>query len=83
MAVHHGAMATRLYTYSNDSAIKHNTTQAIKVFSKSLLLRCKNFQRGQQGRLAVTTGLDKVQREVAIMKKVQTHTFHAVDWSVG
>lgn len=44
--------------------------QAIKVFSKSLLLRRKNFQRGQQGRMAVTTDLDKVQREVAIMKKV-------------
>ncbi len=40
------------------------------MFSKSLLLRRKNFQRGQQGRLAVVTDLDKVQREVAIMKKL-------------
>lgn len=35
-------------------------TQAIKVFSKSLLLRRKKFQRGQQGRMAVVTDLDKV-----------------------
>ncbi len=43
---------------------------AIKIFSKSLLLRRKNFQRGAKGRLNVTTDLEKVQQEIAIMKKL-------------
>lgn len=44
--------------------------QAIKIFSKSLLLRRRQFMRTGEGRMAVTTDLDKVQKEIAIMKKI-------------
>lgn len=44
--------------------------QAIKIFSKSILTRRRSFQRTNNGRMAVTTDLDKVQKEIAIMKKL-------------
>lgn len=43
--------------------------QAVKTFSRAALLKKKEFRR-EGGRVVRTTALDKVKRELAIMKKV-------------
>lgn len=46
------------------------TDQAIKIFSKSLLTRRRQYMRTGEGKMSVTTDMDKVQKEIAIMKKL-------------
>lgn len=48
--------------------------------NKRTLKRMRNYNRGEDGKMVITTGLDKVLREIAIMKKMSSpYTVKMID----
>ena len=46
-------------------------TQAVKVFTKSLLKKKREYYRKKEGGMAYTDALQNVLKEIAIMKKLE------------
>jgi len=44
---------------------------AVKIFEKSLLQKCRTVERDKENQMQVRTALDKVEREIAVMKMIQ------------
>lgn len=49
---------------------KNNVKYALKIINKALLLKKKNFQKDENGKMVVTTPLEGILKEISILKKV-------------
>ena len=63
-----GALS-RVYRCTKECSSSVTTEYALKVFNKSILKRKREFKR-VNGRMVVSTAFQKVQKEVAILKKI-------------
>lgn len=52
-------------------ATSNGTEFAVKCFDKSHLTKKRSFYRGSKGRMVVSTAMDQVKCEIAIMKKIR------------